>query len=159
MKLQTERRQESEIADEAELRTELLNLNVQRNTFAILSRADETYLQTAAMEDGFAIERREGSADTHVFASRPGVARLQAKKSRWKISAPLYNRYSIDETIRIFSAYLAGAPEPFPIIWVPLEGGLTPEERESGLRGLNIFFWFVVVVGIGIFLLWLMAEA
>ena len=160
MKLHTEVGFERDVADDAELRAALTKLDSDGNNFAILSTADETYIQTALYDDGFEIEKREGSQEAHFTATRPGLLPAPPrKKSRWNIPVPVYNRYSLDETVRIFCAYLAGAPEPFPIAWMPTDFSPTPAERTDVVRGLNIFFWIVVAIGVAIFLLIFLLEA
>lgn len=78
--------------------------------YLILSSADEIYIQTAAVSDGFVIEKREGSSVSHVEA-----VRNDAPESAW-----LKKNFTFDETLETLLAYASGAPAPAIIKWWPM---------------------------------------
>ena len=74
MKIVTENGTEIENPSDADIRRVIESLNDSGNGFAILSTAEEHYMQTAGcMKDGFILEYREGSWDQHFQASTGSV--------------------------------------------------------------------------------------
>ena len=115
----------------AELRDELRRLNT-RNNRAILSTGDARYRQTAAYDDSFVIEKRDGSEDHHFHATYRGGREMLAPSSSatakprwwWKLfgldQRPLVATHAFTqaEMIHVFETYFIGAPDPDFMEWV-----------------------------------------
>jgi hypothetical protein len=67
MKLETDRVTIADVTAD-QLRKELDLLDGVDNTRAILSQSDEVYLQAAWFDNGFVVEKREGSEAAHFHA-------------------------------------------------------------------------------------------
>lgn len=75
------------------------------NGFLVLERDEQRFMQTAAKDGGFILERREGSETTHFIATRLGGAG---------------DRFSADEIEETLLGYLQGGIETPGILWEPL---------------------------------------
>jgi hypothetical protein len=109
MKLETEQGGTREIVSVAELQAQLAALAPEGNSFAILSVEDEVYLQAAADIEGFLVERRDGSAASHLKAVRTML------DPTWEL-----DRFALPEVTAMFTAYLADQPMPATVRWEPL---------------------------------------
>ena len=158
MRLTLENGSEKEINDPAPLRNELQSLNNTDNTFAILASGDQNYIQAAAQEDGFIVERQDGNYAAHFYAARPGLHQPLQDQS-WLIPrADLgQDRFSLAEVIDIFSAYLSGTAPGFAVEWVPMElsdPGSLKTKVSVWSRRLVWMTAFVVFAGALIWLKW-----
>ncbi|WP_067734302.1 hypothetical protein [Novosphingobium naphthalenivorans] len=126
MKLETDRVTIDEVTI-AQLREELGSLDGVDNTRAILSRGDEFYLQTACFDNGFVIEKREGSEADH-FHAVPRHAPLPATRTppkrgwlrRLFASSDFLTSecaFSKADMIRAFAAYYEGTEAQLPLEW------------------------------------------
>lgn len=106
-----------------ELRPLLETLNDDGNTFAILAKADENYIQTGRDSSGFVVEVRRGSASEHYAAARtsspPTAQRVDAGRDSAK--QPGEDRFNLDETIGLFVAWMEGQEAPASIQWIRLD--------------------------------------
>ena len=110
-----------------ELRAILARLSAEGDNRAILSVADEIYLQTAVFDNGFVVEKREGSEDRHFHAvpEHPPLpaSRPKPKRSWWdrifKVSDFLTSEcaFSKADMIEIFEAYLQGREPTVRLTW------------------------------------------
>ena len=113
--------------DEAGLRRALATLGSDRNTRAILSVADEIYIQTATFDNGFVIEKREGDEASHFHAVPPhgplAPWREKPKRSWWErvlnpsdflVSECAFEK---DEMIAAFARYLHGREGDLGLEW------------------------------------------
>ena len=122
MRLQLENGFEGEVTGAAALEAALRSLNTSSNTFAILSNGDERFLQTAREEDGFIVEKRDGSFRTHFCAARPGSVRKLEKQSFLLPRADLgQDRFTLDEVTDLFVSYWRGTPAKVEVDWSPME--------------------------------------
>ncbi|MBA4771517.1 MAG: hypothetical protein H2054_00240 [Sphingomonas sp.] len=126
MRLETDRVTiDSVTADQ--LRRELALLNPVDNARAVLSRSEEVYLQTAVFDNGFVIEKREGSEAAHFHAvpshSPLPPTRAEPKRSwfarifwpsNFLVSACAFPQETM---FRAFEAYLAGRETDTPLVW------------------------------------------
>jgi hypothetical protein len=110
MRLETERDGSHEISTPQELEAALTTIEPQRNSFAILTAQTEVYLQTAADKEGFVVERRDGSAQSHAKAMRTAL------HPTWP-----QDRFDRAEMIAIFTTYLTGQQSPAGVRWEPLK--------------------------------------
>ena len=120
-----------EISAPNELRDQLARLDVLNNR-AILSTADEQYIQTGTYDNGFVIEKRVGSEDQHFFARfRGGRQALlpspsPTEKPKWWEKLLGFSRrpliathaFTQAEMMDVFEAFFTGAPDPEFIEWV-----------------------------------------
>ena len=120
-----------EISALHQLRDQLVRLDVLNNR-AILSTADEQYIQTGKNDNGFVIEKRVGSEDQHFFAKfrggrqALGPSTSLTKKPKWweKLFGlsrqPLIATHAFTraEMMDIFEAFFTDAPDPDFIKWV-----------------------------------------
>ena len=83
MKLETDRVTIEDVTAE-QLRAAIDLLDGVDNSRAILSRSDDVYLQTAWFNNGFVVEKREGSEAAHFYAVPPygPLAPVQAPPKR-----------------------------------------------------------------------------
>ena len=106
-----------------ELRPLLETLNDDDNTFAILAKGDEDYIQAGRDSSGFIVEFRRGKATEHFAAARtsspPTSQRVEPWRNLWK--QPGEDRFDLDETIGLFVAWMEGRETPASIQWVRLE--------------------------------------
>lgn len=119
------------VAEPSELKAHLARLNRENNR-GILSTGDERYIQTAVYDNGFVIEKREGSEARHYHARyRGGRDRLPSllprpeKPSWWMrllgfshTSGLAEHAFSYHEMEQVFVAYFNGAPMPAFVEWV-----------------------------------------
>ena len=126
MRLETDRVTIDDVTIE-ELREELGLLDGADNTRAILSRGEEFYLQTAWFDNGFVIEKREGSEAEH-FHAVPRHAPLPATRIPPKRSwlQRLFGSsdfltsecaFSKADMIGAFEAYHQGTEAQLPLEW------------------------------------------
>lgn len=104
--------------DSTTIESALRTLDGEGNDYAILSQADEVYVQAAGSpETGFILEYRAGSADAHFQSLRDDLA--------------------LEKVVRTFVQYAAGDPSwKAAFEWKPLAAG-----ELSGRRG-----WLVALV-------------
>jgi len=117
--------------DAATIASALRTLDGENNSFAILSEADEVYVQTAGGRDtGFVLEYREGSADAHYRAVR--------------------NDLNVGEVVRAFIQYTAGDPSwRVPFDWKRLEMRRLPSRR----GGMLILIGALALVAVALLIL------
>lgn len=128
MRLETDRITIEDVSA-AQLRSELALLDMKTNMRAILSSDEEVYLQTAAFDNGFVVERRDGSEETHSHAVPPHgplpALRPEPKRSWWErlLMSPDFLisecAFSQADMTRIFLAYHAGKEAEPPVTWEP----------------------------------------
>jgi hypothetical protein len=156
MKLKLERGFEGETRDPAAVRTALQTLNSNDNTFAILSSDDETYIQTGAQEDGFIIERRDGSYNSHFYAARPGLHQPLKDRS-WLLAAADVgqDRFTLDEVIDIFSAYLSGVAPHTSVQWVRMNMPDPQAFKTKVSSWARVAVWAILFAAFAGVVLWL----
>jgi hypothetical protein len=156
MQLETEADGRAPISGLSELRDRLARLDPGMNSFAILSRAEEAYLQTSAENDGFIIERRDGDFTRHFYAARRG-ARRPLKNQSWLIPKADrgQDRFSREEMLELFSSYWGGDNLLGSVAWVGMEMADPDAMGTKVLRGLRVVFWTVVALTFGALFLWL----
>lgn len=93
-----------------EVRPLLETLNGEDNTFAILAKADEDYIQTSRDGGGFVVETRRGSASEHFAAARAGSSPASGSAEP----------FDLEETIGLFTAWIEGRDSP-SIEWVRVD--------------------------------------
>src|SRR5438874_1444025 len=122
MELETEADGRSSLTGLEDLRNRLVRLDPSENSFAILFKDEETYLQTGAEENGFIIEKQDGDFTRHFYAARLGLHQ-PLKSESWLIPQADrgQDRFSREEMIEMFSAYFGGNPFPAQVTWVPME--------------------------------------
>ena len=113
--------------DAVALRRALATLDGKDSTRAILSSADEIYLQTAFFDNGYVIEKRVGNEERHFHAVpvHPPLPPLREKPRRsWLqrlFAAPDFLTsecaFTKDRMIEIFVAYLEGRLDRMNIEW------------------------------------------
>lgn len=111
-----------------QLREELALLNSDTSTRAILSIDGEHYLQTAAYDNGFVIEKREGSEDKHFHAvpdhlplAAPAAPRKGWIERLFGLGKPNNSTYAftLTQIEDVFLAYLEGREPDPPLKWAP----------------------------------------
>ena len=125
MRLETDRHSIEDV-DRARLCAVLEGLAPGHDDRAILSQEDEFYLQTAVVDNGFVIEKREGSEDRH-FHAVPRHAPLpgspQPKRGFFqrllKVDASSTSEcaFSRADMIDIFESYLRGESPRIAFEW------------------------------------------
>ncbi|HEY5713661.1 MAG TPA: hypothetical protein VIT38_17325 [Allosphingosinicella sp.] len=122
MRLAFEDGDELQIAAGADIRGVLARLQpIGPDTFAILSRADEDYVQTMMEKDGCVIEKREGRDDAHFRATRPSFAPPE-KVKWWQFGKRPQNEYfTLAETEEVFASYADGREPPLFVQWVKMD--------------------------------------
>jgi hypothetical protein len=149
MELETEADGRKQITDPHELEELLRRLDPDGNSFAILLRDEETYLQTSAQSDGFIIEKREGDFTRHYFAARSGARRpLRTGSVILPKADQGQDRFSREEMVQMFAAYLKGYAAPQLLTWVRMEMEDPDAVGTKVMRGLRILFWTIVLVAI-----------
>jgi hypothetical protein len=147
MVLETEAEGRAPVCDLHDLQARLTKLNREGNTFAILGKSPDTYLQAAAADNGFIIERRDGGFDRHFYAAHPGAhPPLRAEPLLIPAGDRGQDRFGEDDLLDIFTAYFCGGAMPSHIDWVRMD---MPDPDAPGTRirrGLRIAFWVVVTV-------------
>ncbi|MBX7458509.1 hypothetical protein K3152_09645 [Qipengyuania sp. 1NDH17] len=103
----------------------------ENDEFAILSTGPQRYMQTAVQAEGFVIEKREGSEDTHFHARLAGegsdgpravdcdekrgwLARLFPIRSRPPAAHHVFAR---EEMVEVLVAYYLQQPSPAFVRW------------------------------------------
>ena len=122
MRLAFEDGDEQDISGGAELGGALARLRpIGPDTFAILSRADEDYVQTMMEQGGCVIEKREGSAAAHFRAVRRRFAPPEPVKwwQFWKRPEGAY--FTLAETEEVFACYADGRAPPLFVQWVKMD--------------------------------------
>ncbi|WP_299196243.1 hypothetical protein [uncultured Erythrobacter sp.] len=87
---------------------------------AVLSRAEEIYIQTMLTQHGFLLEKREGDAAHHYEAvPNDGRARMITKPPWWAFWAKTTSIYyfSSEEVIEAFQEYQKGNADPSFVTW------------------------------------------
>lgn len=112
-----------------ELVRHLNDLNLDNNTRAILSRANEVYMQTAVFENGYVLEKRDGSKATHQHAihllrTSPLEGPPERQPSWWQKLLGLppmrlthQHAFTQDEMRTVFMSYLTGEDQPQFLRW------------------------------------------
>ena len=129
MKLETDRIVLEDVSAE-QLRAELALLDPEGNNRAILSISDEVYIQTAAVINGFLIEKRDGPGEQSHFHAVPDHEPLPPLKPQpprgWLarlLGMPHHkasnHAFSLDQLHAVFAAYLAGTESAQPVRWEP----------------------------------------
>jgi hypothetical protein len=158
MDLETEADGRSKVSSLDELRSRLARLDPANNSFVILEKDKDTYIQAAAEEDGFIIERQDGSFARHFYAARPGLQQALQKGS-WLIPQADrgQDRFSLEEMVDMFSAYFSGSIMPSNIAWIPMQMS-DPRAFSTKLsRWSRIAIWvigFAVIAGVTLWLKW-----
>jgi hypothetical protein len=90
-------------------------------TFAILTAIGGDFIQTAARERGFLLERRTSSPEHHFRALRTDVSAAEPKKRPWW---SIFGRtedprrlFSREEVGAAFAGFAAGSPDPAFLEW------------------------------------------
>jgi len=110
-----------------QLRTHLALLGAD-NTRAILSSDANTYIQTAAFDNGFVIERRNGGGEETHFHAVPHHAELPPLRpkpeQKWwqRLLAPAKFltsecAFTLEDVQQVFLAYLEGRESDIPKQW------------------------------------------
>ena len=108
----------------------LTSLDNRSNSRAILSTSEQNYIQAGGCANGFIIEKRSGSEDTHMHARPRGRPPLQdppAPASQWWRRllgmefglGPHDFAFDREEVIAAFEAYFEGAEDPTFLTWHP----------------------------------------
>ncbi len=124
MKLSLENGREESISDPADLAPFLRRIDRDGNNFAILASADEHYVQAAMIEGGFIIEKRLGNAASHFEATRTAPSMPVAAPARpwwkfWGNDGVKADRFTLDDVIRTFAAFMGDGSEPVGLHWKP----------------------------------------
>jgi hypothetical protein len=83
-------------------------------SYAILGTGEQTYIQTAARDGGFVVERRDGGGHAHHRAVR-----------RTRRSPPFAQPHDLFDQVEVnalFIAYAAAGPDPSFVSWEPIAG-------------------------------------
>ena len=157
MELETDADGRSPITDVNELKSRLARLDAAENSFAILFRDEETYLQTAANADGFIVERRDGDFARHYYATRPD-SHQTLRSQAWIVPKADrgQDRFSQDEMISMFCAYFSGSMF-HNVAWARMDMADPNALGTKVLQGLRVTFWVVVAlmfVGLWVWLKW-----
>ena len=126
MQLETDLHHIADVQAE-DLRRILASLAPGHDSRAILSVSDDHYIQTATFDNGFVIERREGSEESHAHAvpAHPELPPLRPKPKRswWerllKVGDFLTSECAFSQTdmIEIFEAYFQGREPTVKFTW------------------------------------------
>lgn len=126
MRLETDRCTIDNVTAE-QLRQELEQLDGTGNTRAILSKGDEIYMQTAWFDNGFVVEKREGSEARHFHAvpqRAPLPSNVTPPKRNWfqRLSLPSNFQtsecaFSKEDMIAFFLAYREGNEAKLSFEW------------------------------------------
>lgn len=110
-----------------QLRAELALLDGDDSTRAVPSQGDEAYLQTAWFENGFVVEKREGSEDRHFHAVPPhaplGPLRAAPKRSWFQRRFTASNFQTSEcalghqDMMEMFAAYFEGREPGVQMRW------------------------------------------
>lgn len=124
MRLSLEDGTEVSISDAADLPPFLHKIDNNRNSFAILARADEDYVQTVLAEGGFIIEKRLGNSASHFEATRTAPDVLVPPPPRpwwkfWRNDDAKADRFTLDDVIQTFAAFMGEGTEPAGLYWSP----------------------------------------
>lgn len=114
--------------DAEQLKAELDRLDGDKNTRAILSIDDHTYIQTAAFDNGYVIERRNGGGEETHFHAVPRHSELPSlrpkpERSWWQRLLTTSNyltsecAFTLDQVQQVFQAYLNGEECDIPKQW------------------------------------------
>ena len=149
---------EGEVTSLSALKSALQSLDTSSNTYAILLNGDERFIQTAAQEDGFIVERRDGNYRAHFYAARPGSRRAIERQSFLIPRADLgQDRFTRSEVVDMFSAYLKGAEPSRAIEWVPMampDPNATSTKIASRARAAAWILMVAIFVGLLIWSNW-----
>jgi hypothetical protein len=106
-----------------ELRPLLETLNDEDNTFAILAKAEEDFIQTSRDSSGFVVETRRGSASEHFAAARTSSPSAPPPGDTWWGSRKRtdHELFDLEETISLFAAWIEGREPPPLIQWVRMD--------------------------------------
>jgi hypothetical protein len=159
MELETEADGRMQITTVEELRRRLSALDTETNTFAILSKDQQTYVQAAAAEDGFIVEKRDGDSTRHFYAARPGLHQ-RLRPEPWLIPKGDrgQDRFTRDEMTAVLSSYFSGDPMPVGATWVRMEMADPNALGTKVIKALRITFWAILVLlFVGLFL-WLRTQ-
>jgi hypothetical protein len=124
------------IAFPSDLATAIATLDPDTNSFAVLERGDELYIQTAYEDGQLVVEKREGGADRHFRA--------------WRMGGD--DRFDKADVQRLFEAYYRNAAMPLTMEWRPyrLDGstfGLSQAFRSFSLAKALV----LVVLGVAVY--------
>ena len=152
MKLELERGFTGETNDPDAVRTALQTLSATDNTFAILSSGDETYIQTGVQDDGFIVEKRDGSSTDHFYAARPGLHQPLKDESLLLPTADRgQDRFTLAEVQDIFVAYMSGNAPSTSVQWVRMK----MYDADPVRTKVRWAFWIIVIVGVSALSFWL----
>ena len=158
MEFETESGGRAKLLDLTTLRAALTTLDPERNTFAILLRSEDSYLQTSARDDGFIVEKRDGSHLSHFCAAHMDFhAPPSSEHKWWQVwrSDTGQDRFSRDEMMEIFTAYLRREATPSSVRWVRMPMQKAPPWGEVVL---NLISYLIGAVFIGILALIILAR-
>lgn len=82
-------------------------LEIGADDFVILGSAPETYIQTAFLDGGYIIEKRDGGAQKHFRAQRRAVTVTESSDAA----------FSFEEVLEAFMAYASEGPMPPIVTW------------------------------------------
>ena len=104
MKLRTEASKDVSVMTFDHVRRALANLHEDGNSFAVLSRDDGHFIQTAVSDSGMVVEKQEGGLDRHFQAKRNGSTEFASR-----------------EVEQLFEAFYNRAPAPAGVAWERIE--------------------------------------
>jgi hypothetical protein len=123
------------IASPADVATAIDALDPDTNSFTVLERLEEVYIQTAYEDGALVIEKRDGGADRHFRA--------------WHMGGN--DRFDKTEVHRLFDAYYRNEPMPPTIEWRPyrLDGSmLTLSNVFRGFSPVRALILVALVMGL-----------
>ena len=88
-------------------------VGVGEGSFVVLESGPETYIQTASLDGGYVIEKRDGDSRTHFRAARRNGVPAVAEHGRYI--------FDFEEVRDVFLAYASAAPVPNLVIWERLD--------------------------------------
>jgi hypothetical protein len=143
MKLEIEYAGVADVSTEAELRDRLQALELDRHSFAILSRSDNDFIQALLVEGGAIVERKDAADGKQYFA-----AYADGRTARtWDLGQHILPR---EEAFAILAAYLAGAPLPADLAWQPLAGYGHPVPASTRVKAFLFIGALLIAAAIGI---------
>ena len=157
MRLMMETGRDRNVRDSGQLAKLLDTLDSETNTFAILEKSDDTYLQVAARDEGFIIERRDGSHRAHSYACHLGFQRpVLAEHKWWKVwrSDVGQDRFSLEEVKRVFEDYLLSRSNSSNIEWVRMPMQKAPASAELVLNAITYVIGAIFVGFVALILVW-----
>ena len=101
----------------------LETLNDGNNTFAILARSEQDYIQTSRDSGRFVVEFRRGSASEHFAAARASSPPASPPSdSLWGTrQRPEQELFDLEETMSLFAAWIDNRDPPLSMQWVRMD--------------------------------------